>query len=185
MRIVFVNGSPRHEGNTGTMLRTLAKKAKERGAEVTYYELVDMDVQDCDGCYRCSVDDKCVKDDDMNEVYALIQDADVLVIGSPIYMGAETGITKCFVDRLFYLMAKKRIQPGRRAVALFTCGLMEGHLFYHYMHNRYDKTLHTDLGFEVVNTYILPGTSTKVSLEGNHYARETLKEMEGFIFSDG
>ena len=104
MKYVFVNGSPRPEGNTGTMLKMLARQAKEKGAEVTYYEILDKNVQDCDGCYTCDTEDRCVKDDDMIEAYRLIQECDVLVIGSPIYMGMETGMderTMCEFRRLF------------------------------------------------------------------------------------
>ncbi|MCX6651444.1 MAG: flavodoxin family protein [Methanomassiliicoccales archaeon] len=184
MRIVLVNGSPRPEGNTGTMLKELAKKARDRGAEVTYYELLDKEIQDCDGCYRCDAGGECVKDDDMKEAYALIQNADVLIIGSPIYMGVETGLTKCFVDRLYYLMSKKSEKPGRRAAALFTCGLIDGHVIYGYMHNRYHKLLNIDLGFEEVKTFVVPGMKTLVNLKDNFYAQETLKELEQFIFPD-
>jgi len=184
MNFVFVNGSPRPEGNTGTMLKILAKKAKERGAEVTYFEIVDKDVQDCDGCYRCDTEDRCVKEDDMTEAYALIESCDVLVIGSPIYMGMETGMTKCFVDRLYYLMAKKRISPGKKAAALFTCGLVDGHMVYGYMHGRYDKLLRMDLGFDEVKTLISPGMKNRVDLEGNYYAKETLDQMAQFLFPE-
>jgi len=182
MNIVFVNGSPRPEGNTGTMLKVLAKQAKEKGHEVTYFEIVDKDVKDCDGCYRCDTEDRCAKDDDMTEAYALIQSCDILVIGSPIYMGMETGVTKCFVDRLYYLMAKKRLAPGKKAMALFTCGLLDGHMVYGYMHGRYDKLLRHDLGFEDARTFISPGMKNRVNLEGNYYAQETLKEMADFLF---
>jgi len=184
MKIVFVNGSPRPEGNTGTMLKAVAKKALERGAEVTYYEILGKNVQDCDGCYRCDTEDRCSKDDDMIDAYALIEQADVLVLGSPIYMGSETGMTKCFVDRLYYLMARKRIQPGKKAIAFFTCGMIDGNIAYYYMQGRFDKILRQDLGFDEVATYIVPGMKNSVNVDDNHYAQKTLKEMERFIFSD-
>ncbi|OPX62343.1 MAG: Iron-sulfur flavoprotein [Methanomassiliicoccales archaeon PtaB.Bin134] len=184
MKYVFVNGSPRPEGNTGTMLKMLARQAKEKGAEVTYYEILDKNVQDCDGCYTCDTEDRCVKDDDMIEAYRLIQECDVLVIGSPIYMGMETGMAKCFADRLYYLMAKRRLAPGKRAAALFTCGLADGHMVYGYMHGRYDKLLRHDLGFEEVKTFISPGMKNRVNLDGNYYAQETLKEMAAFLFPE-
>jgi len=184
MKFVFVNGSPRPDGNTGSMMKVLAKKAKERGAEVAYFEIVDKEVQDCDGCYRCDTEDLCSKDDDMTEAYSLIQSSDVLVIGSPIYMGVETGMTKCFVDRLYYLMAQKRLAPGKRAAALFTCGLTDGHMVYGYMLGRYDKLLRRDLGFEDAKTFIVPGMKNRVDLEGNYYAQETLKEMESYLFPE-
>jgi len=184
MRIAFVNGSPRPDGNTGSMLKLLAREAGARGAEVAYFEIVGKDIEDCDGCYRCDVEDRCSKDDEMTAAYALIQTSDVLVIGSPIYMGAETGLTKCFVDRLYYLMAKQRLPAGKRAAALFTCGLVDGHVIYGYMHTRYDKLLRHDLGFEEAKTFIVPGTKHRVDLEGNYYAQETLKEMAGFLFQE-
>jgi len=184
MKIVFVNGSPRPNGNTGTMLRTLARKAEERGVDITYFEIVENDVHDCDGCYRCNTEEVCSQDDDMRMLYGLIEQADVLVIGSPIYMGMETGLTKCFLDRLYYLMARKSIQPGRKAAALFTCGTMDGHVVYGYMNVRYTKLLHKDLGFDDVRTFIVPGTKNEVNVDDNYYAQETLKELEQFIFPE-
>jgi len=184
MKIVFVNGSPRSDGNTGSIMKLLARKAKDRGAEGAYFEIVDKDVQDCDGCFRCDTEDRCSKDDDMTDAYSLIQSADLLVIGSPIYMGVETGMTKCFVDRLYYLMAKKRLAPGKRAAALFTCGLSDGHMVYGYMHGRYDKLLRMDLGFDEAKTFIVPGTKNRVDLEGNYYAQETIKAMESYLFPE-
>ena len=185
MRILFVNGSPRPQGNTGTMLRHLAKKAEEGGAEVSYLDLGQMKVQDCDGCYRCDTEDRCLREDDMQEAYELLRTADVLILGSPIYMGAETGIIKCFVDRLYYLMSKKSERPGRRAAVFFTCGRVEGHMVYGYMHNRYHKLLADDLGFDDVRTFIVSGMRTKVNVDENYYAQDTLKELEGFIFPAG
>ncbi|HIH77294.1 MAG TPA: flavodoxin family protein [Methanomassiliicoccales archaeon] len=184
MKMVFVNGSPRSDGNTGSMMKVLAKMAKGRGADVTYFEIVGKDIQDCDGCYRCDTEDRCSKDDDMTDAYSLIRSSDLLVIGSPIYMGMETGMTKCFVDRLYYLMARKRLAPGKRAAALFTCGLPEGHMIYGYMHGRYDKLLRHDLGFAEARTFIVPGMKNRVDLEGNYYAQETLKEMESYLFPE-
>jgi len=185
MKIVFVNGSPRPDGNTGTMLKTLAKEARQRGAEVTYYEILGKDVQDCDGCYRCESEARCVKDDDMTEAYELIRSCDAFVIGSPIYMGAETGMTKCFVDRLYCMIAQKKLRPGKKAAALFTCGMIEGHIFYYYMQTRYDKLLRDDLGFENVMSSIVSGMKTKVDVEGSFYAQKTLKEMAQFLFPEG
>lgn len=184
MKIVFVNGSPRSDGNTGSMMKHLAKRAKDLGAEVAYFEIVDKEVQDCDGCYRCDTEDRCLKDDDMTDAYSLIQSSDVLVIGSPIYMGMETGMTKCFVDRLYYLMSKKRLLPGKKAAALFTCGLVDGHMVYGYMHGRFDKLFRHDLGFLDAKTFISPGMGERVDLDGNYYAKETLKEMERFLFPE-
>jgi multimeric flavodoxin WrbA len=182
MKIVFVNGSPRSQGNTGTMLRILAKKAEEKGAEVSYLELGEMNVRDCDGCYRCDVEGRCMRDDDMQKAYDLVRAADMLILGSPIYMGAETGITKCFVDRLYFLMSKKDERPGRRAAVVFNCGLVEGHMVYGYMYNRYHKLLSDDLGFDDVRTFIVSGMKHEVNVDENYYAQDTLKEIERFMF---
>ncbi|MBN1109385.1 MAG: flavodoxin family protein [Methanomassiliicoccales archaeon] len=182
MKILFVNGSPRAQGNTGTMLRSLAKKAEGNGAEVNYLELGEMNVQDCDGCYRCDVEDRCLREDDMQGAYGLFREADMVIIGSPIYMGAETGITKCFMDRLYYLMSKKDERTGRRAAVFFTCGLVEGHMVYGYMYNRYHKLLSDDLGFDDVRTFIVSGMKHEVNVDENYYAQDTLKEIEGFMF---
>ena len=70
-------------------------------------------------------------------------------------------MTKCFVDRLYYLMARKSIKPKRKAVALFTCGMKEGSIIYQHMQGRFDKILFRDLGYEDVKISIVPGMKTE------------------------
>jgi multimeric flavodoxin WrbA len=172
MKIAFVNGSPRPDGNTGSLMKALARRARDRRAEVAYFELADDKVQDRG------------KDGSTTGAYSLIQSSDMLIVGSPIYMGAETELTRCFMDHLRRLMTNKRCAHGKRAAALFTCGLMDGRMVYGYMHDRYQELIRHDLGFEEVMTFIVPGMKNRVDLEGNHYAQETLDEMERYLFPE-
>ena len=57
-------------------------------------------------------------------------------------------------------------------------------MVYGYMHGRYDKLLRSDLGFDEAKTFIVSGMKSRVDLDGNYYAQETLKSMESFLFPE-
>ncbi|HXZ23470.1 MAG TPA: flavodoxin family protein [Methanomassiliicoccales archaeon] len=190
MKIVAVNGSPRKNGNTARMLNEVTGFAKERGAEVRQFDLVDLHIEDCRGCRVCRNQEKCAQDDDMTELREEIKRCDFLLIGSPIYLGAETGLTKCFADRLFALMGpgngpgsfKSRLTPGKKAEVIFTCGQQDGNVVYNHINVRYYNLLVRNLQFDDVRTFIIGGANPSVDIRGSKQAKEALEESKRFLF---
>ena len=105
MRTVVINGSPRKMGNTAAMLKEMAKFADEEGSRTDYLDLVDLRIADCKACMKCREQGECAQKDDLAMLSTVIKEADLLMLGSPVYMGAETGLMKCFTERLFSLAA--------------------------------------------------------------------------------
>lgn len=179
MRILAINGSPRKSGNTDTVIKEIADSVGEND-DFRYVHLVDLDISDCNGCKRCKQSPGCIQEDDMQSLYEEIEEADLLLIGSPIYMGAETGRLKCFSDRLYALLEpgedgfNSRLGGGKRAVVFFSCNNKDGNVVYYSMNARYSRMLKVLLGFDDVHTFIIPGASNHESILDSSFAQQTV-----------
>ncbi|MDK2968192.1 MULTISPECIES: flavodoxin family protein [Lacrimispora] len=107
MNILVVTGSPRKNGNTEIMASAFAISAKEAGHEVTVKNLSILKVEPCLACTYCfSHDGVCIQNDDMNSILTDLDQADMLVLASPVYWFDVSAQTKCFIDRM-YAFGKK------------------------------------------------------------------------------
>ncbi len=100
LKVVGIVGSPRSEGNTEFMVRTTLDKISENGIETELITLHDKNIQYCSGCDGCKKTNKCVIDDDMQELTEKVKEADGIIMSSPVYFGDMTGLAKTFIDRL-------------------------------------------------------------------------------------
>lgn len=102
MKIVILNGSLRANGNTEIMVKAFAKGAEEKGHRVTLVPLAGKKIGGCLGCQYCfSHEGQCVQKDDMKEILAHLDQADLVVFASPIYWFDITGSLKCVIDRMY------------------------------------------------------------------------------------
>lgn len=102
-KIVILNGSPRANGNTKELIKRFTKGAEAAGNSVVCFDLQKMDIHGCLGCCKGGKDPQnpCVQKDDMSRIYPAYQEADVLVLASPMYYWGISGQLKCAFDRLF------------------------------------------------------------------------------------
>ena len=115
-KILGVCGSPR-DRNTACMLKTVLAAA---GPDHELILLKDKNIRPCRACGGCFHTHKCVVDDDMQELYAKLTKADIVVLGSPTYFGNVTGLMKNFMDRCLPLYLAEKLK-GKKA-ALLTVG---------------------------------------------------------------
>jgi multimeric flavodoxin WrbA len=108
MKILAISCSPRKNGNTVAMLGKVLAGAKADGADVELYSVAGKNIQPCDGCWGCRGTGKCHIQDDMQELYDKIAEADGIVYGTPIYFYGMTAQMKAVIDRSMALN-----QPGR------------------------------------------------------------------------
>jgi multimeric flavodoxin WrbA len=113
MNIVCLLGSPRPRGNSATIADRFLKTAAQCGAVTHTFELNRLTYRGCQGCYACKKTlDRCVLEDDLTVVLAAVQEADTLVLATPVYYGDVTGQLKCFIDRTFsYLVPDYTTNP--------------------------------------------------------------------------
>lgn len=120
--IVILNGSPRANGNTAGLVETFRKGAEEAGHTVEVFNLQRMNIHPCLGCMKGGKDAQspCVQKDDMQRIYPLYENADVLVFASPMYYWSVTAQLKATIDRLFAVTEKSSEYhtPHQRCVML-------------------------------------------------------------------
>lgn len=102
MKVLLVNGSPRPEGNTAIALAEMTKVLEANGIETETLRIGSRDVRGCIACGTCAQTGKCVFDDIVNEAAPLFEEADGLVLGSPVYYASANATLIAFLDRLFY-----------------------------------------------------------------------------------
>lgn len=102
MKIVMINGSLRTGGNTEIMAKAFAKGAEEKGHRVTWIPLAGKTIGGCMGCQYCfSHQGQCIQKDDMQDILAALDQAELVVFASPIYWFDITGSLKCVIDRMY------------------------------------------------------------------------------------
>lgn len=103
MNILVLNGSPRPNGNTKKMIQAFTEGAESVGHHVETIDVCQKNIHGCRACEYCHTKGQgaCIQKDDMPEVVALLQEADMLVLASPIYYHGISGQLKCVIDRLY------------------------------------------------------------------------------------
>jgi multimeric flavodoxin WrbA len=99
-KVVLISGSPRKGGNTMDMLKIVAEEIAATGIETEIISLSGKNIRACLACPECNKDGSCVIDDGSNEIFAKIEQADGLIVGSPVYFGTARGDLMNLLQRL-------------------------------------------------------------------------------------
>lgn len=107
MKTLIINGSPRKDGNTMTLVNEMIKYLKGEVRIVnTYYE----NITSCIDCRHCWSNKECCINDGMQEVYRLLNEVDNIIIASPLYFSELTGELLSFASRLQLLFVSRCIR---------------------------------------------------------------------------
>jgi multimeric flavodoxin WrbA len=110
MRVVGIVGSPRKNGNTEILMREVLRVAREDGCETEMFLMSENHVAPCDACARCFEIGSCIIQDDMQDLYAMMERADAIIFGSPVYFGSVSAQTKAVMDRMFALLGRRALK---------------------------------------------------------------------------
>ena len=102
MKVLIINGSPRPEGNTAIALNEMVKVFAADGIETETVLIGNKDIRGCVACGNCFSKGKCVFDDVVNELAPKFEEADGLIIASPVYYASANATLIACLDRLFY-----------------------------------------------------------------------------------
>ncbi|HXX53148.1 MAG TPA: flavodoxin family protein [Thermodesulfovibrionales bacterium] len=107
MKIMAVNGSPRKKWNTALLLEKALEGAASNGAETKLIHLYDLDFKGCISCFACKAKNgksygRCTVQDDLTPVFRNAEEADAIILGSPIYLGSVSGELRSFIERLMF-----------------------------------------------------------------------------------
>ena len=99
MFILGIQGSPQKKGNAGILLSAFLAEAERNGARTRQIEVSELEINPCTGCGTCEKKGFCIFDDDMEEVYSLLRQADLIVISTPIFFYSVPAKLKALIDR--------------------------------------------------------------------------------------
>lgn len=118
MKVIAFNGSPRKNWNTATLLERALEGASSEGAETDLIHLYDITFKGCSSCFSCKVRSgksygHCAVKDGLTPILKRIEEeADAIILGSPIYFGTITGEMKSFMERLMFPYLTYTNPPG-------------------------------------------------------------------------
>ncbi len=125
MKILGINGSPRKNGNTKTLLETAFKPLEEAGYETELFQLGGKPVHGCIACKKCSkvLNQRCqIKNDVINECIGKMIEADAIILGSPVYTADISPELKALIDVSGYVtltngrLLRRKVGAGILAV---------------------------------------------------------------------
>jgi multimeric flavodoxin WrbA len=128
MNVIAINGSPRKDCNTATLLSHAIKGAESVGAVTEIIHLYDLNYKGCTSCFACKTKQNagsghCAMKDELSPTLERIMACDVLLLGSPIYFSDVTGITRMLMERLLFMNLTydepMRPAPGKHISSAF------------------------------------------------------------------
>jgi len=102
MKVLILNGSPRINGNTSIAIDEIVKVFDEEKIETEVVQVGNQSVRGCLACGSCFKTGKCVIDDVVNELAPKFEEADGLIVASPVYYASANATLIAVLDRLFY-----------------------------------------------------------------------------------
>lgn len=102
MKVLILNGSPRSDGNTAVAVNELTKVFGQEGIDTEVVNIGNKDIRGCVACGNCSSTGKCVFNDIVNEIAEKFEEADGLIVASPVYYASPNATVIACLDRLFY-----------------------------------------------------------------------------------
>jgi multimeric flavodoxin WrbA len=112
IKVLGIYGSPRKGGNSDRLLDKALEGARSAGAETKTVYARDLKMCGCLECGGCDKTGKCVVQDDMQSVYPLLEEADLIFLASPIFFYGLTAQVKALIDRSQAMWSKRMIEKS-------------------------------------------------------------------------
>lgn len=173
-KIIILNGSPRKSGNTAALTAAFTKGAEAAGNTVTEFFLGGMNINGCKGCFGGGKDcnSPCVQKDDMDIIYSVYKEADIVVLASPLYYWTISGQLKTAFDRLFAVAEcdSNYRNPQKNSILIMAA---EGYGFEEseYWYDRLDQ----HIGWKNLGKVLCGGVMAIGDIEGNEKLEEAHK----------
>ena len=126
MKILGIYGSPRKKGNTDQLLDKVLEGAVCNDAEISRIYARKLDIKGCLGCGGCDKTGQCVIKDEMQDIYQLFEESDIIFLASPIYFYGVTAQLKLMIDRSQAMWSRRQLEKNTEERKIYTSG--EGYL---------------------------------------------------------
>jgi multimeric flavodoxin WrbA len=133
-RLLALSGSPhRALSNTFQLIRWIVERVDEEGWESEIIHIPDQHIEYCSGCGQCLIQGTCSQNDDTQELQDKLLNADVIVLGSPVYFMQVTAQMKTFIDRTLQFGHRPCLQGKVGASVTVYAGVGSAHSVADYM----------------------------------------------------
>lgn len=122
MKILAIFSSPSSKGNTAVLVKECAFSAQNAGAEVEIIDLAKENLMFCKGCMSCMRTGTCPLPDNLESVRSKMNNADGLILGSPVYALNPNAIMKNFLDRIGMFNAYTSLLGNKYIIGIATAG---------------------------------------------------------------
>ena len=128
MNILIMQGSPRAKGNTAWMAEEYRKAAEAAGHKVTLVEVAHKKIAGCLACEYChrKGSGTCVQKDDMQEIYPLLAEAEVLVFATPIYYFTMSAQIQAPIQRIYNMNKPGKLKKTALLASSYSPNVYDG-----------------------------------------------------------
>lgn len=178
MKIIGINTSPRDNSNARIALVKALEAAESKGAETEIFDTNIMEINACQADNYCKAHDgKCPVDDDMQTIYAAIEEADGVILATPVYFFDVSAQTKLIIDRMYsyFQFAFTETYGKKRFSLIATQGQPD--------ENAFKDTLNLQasafefLGFDVVDVGIFADNNVPGAIESKEDQLELAEKI--------
>ena len=159
-RVLGIVGSPRRKGNTDILVEEVLRGASEAGAAVDKVILCELDIAPCEGCDSCVDTGECITVDAMEDLFPMMQQSQVWVLGTPVYWWGPSAQFKAFVDRWYAKVQReedKALFRGRRVILVVPMGDADARTARHVVGMMTDALEYVDA--DLCATVLAPGAN--------------------------
>jgi multimeric flavodoxin WrbA len=115
MKVVAIVGSPRATGNTSFLVDQALKEVASKGIETEKIMLCDYKINPCQGHETCSTFSECKQKDDAPALIEKFNQADAVILASPVYYYNLTAQIKLFIDRNYFSFTHQKARKAKYA----------------------------------------------------------------------
>ena len=128
MNILILQGSPRPKGNTAWMAEEYKKAAEAAGHQVTLVNVSKKKIAGCLACEYCQNkgNGACIQKDDMQELYPLMNEAEVLVLAAPIYYFTLCAQIQAPIQRMYCVNAPAKVKKMALLMSSYSPNVYDG-----------------------------------------------------------
>ena len=128
MKVLILQGSPRANGNTAWMAEEYKKAAESAGHEVTIVNVAKKKIAGCMACEYChgKGNGACIQQDDMQELYPLMNDAEALILAAPIYYFTLCAQIQATVQRMYCVNKPAKVKKMALLMSSHSPGVYDG-----------------------------------------------------------
>jgi len=112
--LLTLDGSPLEGSSVHRMLAAACEGAREAGGEAEHVRVYTLSMRPCVACGPDATPGYCIFHDDLDPVYAMLERAHAVVVGSPVYFDSVSGPLKILMDRCNCITPLVTLRDGRQ-----------------------------------------------------------------------